>query len=289
MEFRKLGSSQVEVPVIGLGTWKYGGGIEPLRIGIDFGASLIDTAEIYGTEEIVGQAIRGLRDRVFIVTKVAPRHFQRSQLIAAANNSLRRLNTEYIDLYQLHWPNYTVPIEETMAAMETLVDTGKIRFIGVSNFSVRDLKNAEKALSKYKIVANQVRYSLIDRSVEEGLLEYCHEKQITVIAYSPLGTGLLKIKAADPQRILPHVAQSVGRTEVQVALNWVIAKNNIVAIPKASTASHVIEDCQSGGWRLSSEAYGLLGRGVRSTRRGQTTATLARWKRHANQRLGRQL
>src|SRR5437588_7645675 len=132
MESKALGSSQLLLPEIGLGTWNYAGGPEPLRVGIDHGAHFIDTAEIYGTEEVVGRAVRGDRARVFLATKVAPRNFRRRNLIAAADASLRRLGTDFIDLYQLHWPNYTVPIEETIGAMESLVDAGKVRFVGVS-------------------------------------------------------------------------------------------------------------------------------------------------------------
>lgn len=289
VESKKLGSSHVELPAIGLGTWRYRGGIEPLRTGIDHGACLIDTAEIYGTEGIVGQAIRGCRNQVFVATKVAPRNFRRRELIAAAENSLKRLDTEYIDLYQLHWPNHTVPIEETMSAMEALVDAGKVRFIGVSNFSVRDLKNAEAALSRYNIVTNQVRYSLIDRTIEGGLLEYCRQKQITIIAHSPLGTSFAKIHAADSEGVLAQVAIRAGRTEGQVALNWLIAKDNIIAIPKASTIAHAIEDCSSTGWRLSPGEYSALEMNVRCKRRGSAASTLARWKSHLRQRLGRHL
>jgi diketogulonate reductase-like aldo/keto reductase len=127
---------------------------------------LIDTAESYGTEEIVGDAVKHLGNRVFIATKVSPRHFRRSDLLMAADKSLERLRTDYIDLYQLHSPTCTVPIEETIGAMEDLVDAGKIRFIGVSNFSAAELRKAQRAMSRYCIVSNQVGYSLIDRSVD---------------------------------------------------------------------------------------------------------------------------
>jgi diketogulonate reductase-like aldo/keto reductase len=289
MEFKKLGSSQFQLPEIGLGTWNYTGGVEPLRNGIDHGACFIDTAEIYGTEEIVGRAIRGRRDRVFLATKVAPRNFRRPDLVAAAESSLRRLGTEYIDLYQLHWPNYTVPIEESMDAMENLVIGGKVRFIGVSNFSVQELKNAQRALSRYRIVSNQVRYSIIDKTIEDGLLQYCQEKEITVIAFSPLGTSFSQIKSADPEGLLAQVGKSAGKTEAQIALNWLIAKDNVIAIPKASTVAHAIENCGASGWRLSQEEYSLLETKIGWKRRGRIELTLRRWKRRAAQSLGRQL
>jgi diketogulonate reductase-like aldo/keto reductase len=162
MHHKDLAETGIRLPAVGLGTWQYRGGIEPLRTGITLGAYFIDTAESYGTEEVVGQAIHGIRKDIFLATKVSPRHFRRADVIAAAEASLKQLNTDYIDLYQLHWPNHTIPIEETMGTMEQLVDSGKIRFIGVSNFFLHDLRNAQKAMSKHKIVSNQVRYSLIE-------------------------------------------------------------------------------------------------------------------------------
>jgi diketogulonate reductase-like aldo/keto reductase len=289
VELKKLGSSNVHVPAIGMGTWRYTGGLEPLRRGIEHGACLIDTAEIYGTEEIVGQAIRGRRDRVFVASKVAPRHFRRRELITAADNSLKRLELDHIDLYQLHWPNHTVPIEETMAAMQELVDAGKVRFIGISNFSLPDLKRAEGVFSKYRIVSNQVRYSLIERTVENGLLEYCRQRQITIIAHSPLGVSFPTITAADPEQMLAQIAERTGKTAAQIALNWLIAKENVIAIPRASVISHTIENCAASGWRLSLSEYGLLESNLRCKRRGWVSSTAARWKRHVSQRLGRQL
>src|ERR1700730_6166421 len=201
MKQKELGKTGVLLPEIGLGTWQYRGGVEPIRKAIVLGSCLVDTAESYCTEEIVGEAVKQLRNRVFIATKVSPRHFPRADVLIAADKSLERLGTDYIDLYQLHWPNCTVPIEETMGAMEELVERGKIRFIGVSNFSVSELRKAQLALSKYRVVSNQVRYSLVDRSLEVDLLRYCAENKITVIAYSPLAHGINHIKEKDPHSI----------------------------------------------------------------------------------------
>src|SRR5260370_33584407 len=153
MWLKEQATPGIRLPEIGFGTWNYRGGVEPLRAAIECGARLIDTAESYGTEEIVGEAIKGRRHQVFLASKALPRNFRRRDLLAAAERSLRRLGTDHIDLYQLHWPNLTIPIEEPMRAMEELVDTGKIRFIGVSNFSVRDMVNAQASLSKQRIAA----------------------------------------------------------------------------------------------------------------------------------------
>jgi len=289
MEFKTLGLSQAEVPVIGLGTWNYSGGIEPLRAGFQHGASLIDTAEIYGTEETVGQAIRGIRERVFLATKARPRNFRRRELITAAERSLQRLGTDRIDLYQLHWPNYTVPIEETMAAMEDLADQGKICFIGVSNFSVRDLQKAQAALSKHRIVSNQVRYSLIERTIENGLLQHCQQNRITLIAYSPLATGLARIKSADPAGVLARVAKSSEKTVAQVALNWLIAKPGVIAIPKAANVEHTIENCDAAGWRLSQADFDLLETQIRHESRGRVQSAARVWARNLLQFCGRRL
>jgi diketogulonate reductase-like aldo/keto reductase len=258
-----------------------------LRAAIECGARLIDTAESYGTEQIVGEAIKGRRHQVFLATKALPRNFRRRDLIAAAERSLRRLGTDHIDLYQLHWPNLTVPIEEPMRGMEELVDAGKVRFIGVSNFSVRDLVNAQAALSRQRIAANQVRYSLIERTIEGGLLEYCQKSGITVIAYSPLATGLGNIRAADPEGVLRKVAEASRKSEAQVALNWCISKEKVIAIPKASSVEHVVENMGASGWKLQPQLARLLGDRIRYRRRGPLEMRARRVVRWGMQKLGR--
>jgi len=287
VEYKHFPRTALRLPEIGFGTWRYRGGVLPLRKAIELGAHLIDTAESYGTEEIVGEAIRGVRDRVFLATKALPRHFRRADLLKSADESLKRLGVGHIDLYQLHWPNYTVPIAETMATMEELVDRGKIRFIGVSNFSVSDLEKAQAALSRHKIVSNQVRYSLIDRTIEGRLLRYCEQQEIALVAYSPLACGLGHIKERDAHRTLERVSGLTGKSEGQVALNWCITKSQVIAIPKASSVDHVQDDCGAAGWRLSPEHVALLDRGIGFRRRGRVEARLRRAARHLLQRLGR--
>ncbi len=284
-----LGNTNVRLPEVGLGTWNYTGGVEPLRRGIALGACLIDTAESYGTEEIVGEAIKGVRQSVFLATKVLPRHFRQQDLLLAADRSLQRLRTDYIDLYQLHWPNYIVPIEETMAAMERLVQLGKIRFIGVSNFSLSELRKAQAALSKNRIVSNQVRYSLVERSIERGVLPYCQQHQITVIAFSPLATGLSNIKRRDPRNVLGDVAAQVHKTEAQLALNWCLRHDSLIAIPKAASVDHVAEDCGASSWQLSPEQIKLLELNIGFRRRGGPELFLRRTARHVLQRFGHNL
>jgi len=284
---RDLARTGIKLPAIGLGTWQYKGGIEPLRTGIALGARFIDTAESYGTEEVVGQTIQGIRKDIFLATKVSPRHFRRADVIAAADASLKRLKTDYVDLYQLHWPNYTVPIEETMGAMELLVESGKVRFIGVSNFFLPDLKSAQAVMSKYTIVSNQLRYNLIDRTVEFGLLEYCRQHNITVIAHSPLATGFSSIGAKDRERVIDKIAQARSKTAAQIALNWCISKKGVVTIPKANSVEHVKENCAASDFELSPEELKLLEQKVEYYRRGSVEICLRRVARQGLQYLGK--
>lgn len=287
MEHRELGKTGLNLPVIGLGTWQYRGGIGPLRTGIALGACFIDTAESYGTEELVGQAISGIRHRIFLATKVSPRHFRRSDVIRSADGSLKRLKTDYIDLYQLHWPNYTVPLDETMGAMEELVDSGKIRFIGVSNFVVNDLVNAQKALTRHTIVSNQVRYNLTDRTIEYGLLRYCQEQHITVIAHSPLASNLASIRVNDPANVLGELAEARSQTVAQVAINWCLSKQGVVTISKASSDEHVRENCAASDFQLSAEELQLLNTKIRFRRRSSFEIGIRRSVRHLLQTVGR--
>jgi diketogulonate reductase-like aldo/keto reductase len=255
MELQQLGNTGVMVPEIGLGTWKYRGGVEPLQRGMALGAYLIDTAEIYRTEDVVGQAIQGLRECVFLATKVSGAHLRPDEVLRAAEGSLRQLRTDVIDLYQIHWSNARVPIKETMQAMEALVDRGQVRYIGVSNFSVRELRAAQEAMTKYPIVSNQVLYNLNRREIERDLLPYCQEHQITILAYTPLDDGRLaapsRLRRSQGTRVLEQVASEVQKTLAQVALNWCTAHPNVIAIPKSDRVDRTVENCQASGWRLS--------------------------------------
>ncbi len=266
---KPLAQTGESVTEVGLGTWSYHGGVEPLRKGLEAGARFIDTAESYGSEPVVGQAVAGMRDRVFIATKASPRNFRYQDVLRAADGSLRRLNVDHIDLYQLHEPSYSVPIEETMEAMEKLVDLGKIRFIGVSNFSVTELKRAQKAMRKQPIVANQVRYNLADRTIETDLLPYCQANHVTVIAYSPLGRQLRRILDCDPKGALPEVAKATGKSISQVVINWCLCKDGVVAIPKGNSVQHVLENCGASDWRLTAEHVRRLDNDIRFRRRGR--------------------
>ena len=262
MEYKELGTTGAKIPEIGLGMWNYRGGVEPIRRGIDLGAVLIDTAEMYGTEGVVGEAIKGMRERVFVATKVTGTHLRYDEVLRAAEGSLKRLGIDCIDLYQIHWPDRSVPIRETMRAMEELVDQGKVKFIGVSNFYLRDLEEAQACMRKNKIVANQVKYSLVQRGIEKDMLPYCQQHGITVIAYSPLDKGVLTrrslLRNRGSLKALETIARETGKTMAQVALNWCIAKPNVIAIPKSDSIERTVENCGASGWKLSEDQIRTL-------------------------------
>ena len=268
MEFRQLGRTGERISTIGMGTWKIGvytslaeraKQVQALRRGIELGCNLIDTAETYAdgkSEEVVAEVIGNVRKDVFIASKVSPENLHRDALIAACMQSLKRLNSSYIDLYQIHWPNPKVPIRETMAAMEELVRDGKIRYIGVSNFSVRQTNEARNALSKSELVSNQVEYSLRSRAVETDILPYCKRERLTLIAYTPLARGSV------PEAMIPQaICEKYGMTPIQVMLNWVTRSECVVAIPKSADVKHVEENASSVSVRFSEEEYHKITRG----------------------------
>jgi diketogulonate reductase-like aldo/keto reductase len=272
MLFRPLGRTRESIPVVGLGTWGIGGemgpdssrdegGIQALRLGLGLEMKFIDTAEMYGaghSEEVVARALEGRRDGVFVASKVSPRHFAYDDVLAAAKRSLKRLGLKQMDLYQLHWPSSRIPISETMRAMEKLVEDGLTRYIGVSNFSVEQMREAQYSLSHEKIVSNQVEFSLIDRSVEAGILPYCQKEGLTLIAYSPLGQGKIPRGRGASFKVLDEIAGKLGKSRNQVALNWVLQHDSVVAIPKAASTDHIKENAQVVEWKLGGEDYQRL-------------------------------
>ena len=262
MEMKELGNTGVMVPEIGLGTWKYRGGNEPLRKGVSLGATLIDTAEMYRNEVEVGQAIDGLRDKVFLATKVLGSNLRYDQVLRAAEQSLRKLDVDCVDLYQIHWYNCGVPITETMRAMESLVDRGMVKYIGVSNFSTKELQESQAAMTKHPIVSNQVLYNLNNRRIERDLLPYCQQNKITIIAYTPLDSGSLasspRFMPARRSQALGRLAEELGKTRAQIALNWCISRPNVIAIPKSDSISRTVENCEAGDWKLTADQVRML-------------------------------
>jgi diketogulonate reductase-like aldo/keto reductase len=259
---RKFGWTETQVPVIGQGTWTIEGdsakerrAIETLRMGLDLGMTHIDTAEMYGNgraEELVGEAIENRREQVFLASKVLPQNASYEGTIAACERSLRRLRTTWIDLYMLHWPG-SYPIRDTMRAMEKLVASRKIRFIGVSNFDVGELQEAERALTTGRIACNQVLYHLRERGIERRLLPYCTKRGIAVMAYSPFGQRAFPAADTAGGKVLAAIAARHKRTPRQVALNFVTRHENVFTIPKTTHPDRVRENAGGVGWDLTPE------------------------------------
>src|SRR2546423_6373047 len=236
------------VPVLGQGTWRMGDDaskrkseVAALRTGIELGMTLIDTAEMYaqgGAEKIVGEAIAGRRDQVFVVTKFYPQNATRERMAAACDRSLRRLDIEQIDLYLLHWPS-DVPLKETLAGFEDLLEAKKISYAVVSNFDVDEMTELSRLKGGLeRIVTNEVLYNLERRGIEWDLLPRMRQRHRPIIAYSPVEEGLL----AHPHPVLKRVAERHDATPVQIALAWVIREDGVIAIPKAADPKHVREN-----------------------------------------------
>ncbi len=231
------------IPRIGLGTWAMGetvaaarDEVAALQLGLDLGMTLIDTAEMYGeggAETIVGRAIAGRRDGVYLVSKVYPHNASRAGVIAACERSLKRLATDRLDLYLLHWPG-SEPLEDTVAGFEQLVAYGKIRAWGVSNFDTDDMARLTAVPNGQNCVTNQVLYHLGERGIEWRLLPDCQRADLMVMAYSPLGQGGILTKP-----LLVKIAHKHGTTPAAIALAWLLRQPNVVVIPKAATAAHV--------------------------------------------------
>ena len=246
-----------DLPVLGQGTWGMGergsdraAETAALRHGLDLGIGLIDTAEMYGSggaEEVVGEATDGRRDEVFLVSKVFPHNAGRRGAIEACERSLRRLRTDHLDLYLLHWRGGT-PLSETIDAFEELRDSGKIRHFGVSNFDSDDMRELWTQESGSGCAVNQVLYNLTRRGIEFDLLPQCRERELPVMAYSPIEQGRL---LGDP--VLERVAERHGATPAQIAVAWVLAGDGLCAIPKAATRDHVEQNHAALGIRLSAD------------------------------------
>lgn len=250
------------VPALGMGTWKMGeqrgqaeGEIAALAHGVDLGMTLIDTAEMYGdggAEKVVGQAIAGRRDEVFIVSKVYPHNAGARSAVAACERSLKRLATDRIDLYLLHWRG-SIPLGETVAAFERLVADGKILRWGVSNFDVDDMDELLRLPEGPRCATNQVLYNLTERSIEWRLLTYCRRHSIPVMAYSPVGQGAL-IK----HRKLAALAVSLSVTPAQLALAWTLAQAQVIAIPQSSNRAHISENRAAANLKLDAATLAAL-------------------------------
>ncbi len=292
MKYVELGKAKEKVSAIGLGSWQLGSkawgygrdfekdiAIKIINAALDQGMNLIDTAELYAggkSEEIIGEAIKERRDEVFIATKVFLHHMTTKGVVKAAQRSAERLGVKTIDLYQIHWPNPIIPLKGTIKALDKLVDEGKIRYIGVSNFSMKRLKSAQ-ALTKYEIVSDQVGYSLAKLNPEKELLPYVQETGVKIIAYSPLAQGMLtgkytyanrlqhkgwrrmntlfspgNLKRAEPLLSkLREIGEKYGKVSAQVALNWLISNASVIAIPGAKSVQQLESNLGATDFQLN--------------------------------------
>jgi diketogulonate reductase-like aldo/keto reductase len=265
MEKRRFGSNNRMVPVIGQGTWYIDQAdrktaIATLRRGLDLGMTHIDTAELYGDAElIVGEAISGRREEVFLVSKVLPTNASRRGTLAACENSLQRLQTDRLDCYLLHWRG-RFPLEHTIEALEQLQHHGKIRSWGVSNFDVPDLQEAREIAGDGRIACNQILYHLQERAIEHSVLPWCEKRGIAVVGYSPFGHGDFPGPDTKEGMILQQIAEAHHATPRQVALRFLIRHPSVFAIPKASSPEHVEENAGAGDLYLTEDELALIDR-----------------------------
>jgi diketogulonate reductase-like aldo/keto reductase len=260
---QKFGGNGPQVPVIGQGTWYLDRGdrkaaVAALRRGIDLGMTHIDTAEMYGEAELViADAIAGTRDGLFLVSKVLPSNASRRGTIAACERSLKRLKTDYLDCYLLHWRG-SYPLEDTVAAFDELVATGKIRSWGVSNFDTDDLDELLDVAGEGRIACNQVLYHLQERAIEHAVLPWCERHGVAVVAYSPFGHNDFPSPRSKGGEVLQAVADAHKATPRQVALSFLARTPSVFAIPKASSADHAAENAAAGDLTLSKSEIAAL-------------------------------
>jgi diketogulonate reductase-like aldo/keto reductase len=263
MRTHPFGSTGAKVPVIGHGTWYIDRGdrkaaVAALRRGIELGMTHIDTAEMYGDAEvIIAEAILGQRDKLFLVSKVLPSNASRKGTIAACERSLRRLKTDYLDCYLLHWRG-SYPLADTVAAFEELVRAGKIRSWGVSNFDADDLDEMLAIAGEGRIACNQVLYHLKERAIEHTVIPWCERHKVALVAYSPFGHDDFPAIKSKGGEVLQRIADAHGATSRQVALAFLTRETTVLAIPKASSAEHAAENAKAGDLVLSDGEIGAL-------------------------------
>ncbi|WP_438013659.1 aldo/keto reductase [Sorangium sp. So ce315] len=265
MEHRAFGSTGVKIPVVGQGTWQMetddeAACVDAIQRGLDAGMTHIDTAEMYGSgavETLVGKAIAQRRDEVFLASKVLPGNASYAGTIEACERSLKRLRTDRLDLYLLHWPG-SHPLEETFRAFKDLRAQGKIRYFGVSNFDQAELSKAIAIAGANEIACNQVLYHLLERAIEHRVLPLCERHGIAVVAYSPFGSGRFPAPNSTAGKVLASIAAARGVTPRQVALRFLLRRQPVFVIPKAASAAHALDNAAAGDLRLTSEDLARL-------------------------------
>jgi diketogulonate reductase-like aldo/keto reductase len=258
IETDSWGWTGVQVPKLGQGTWKMEAddaaqATAALRAGLDAGLTHVDTAELYGNgrvEELVGRALAGRREEVFLVSKVQPSNASRQGTLRACERSLRRLQTDRLDCYLLHWPG-PHPLEDTIAAFEELVQAGKVRCWGLSNFDVADLEGARRIAGPRRIACNQVLYHLEARDIEAEVLPWCLRHEVAVAGYSPFGSGRFPAPSSKGGKVLARVAAVHRASAFQVALAFLVRQSGVLAIPKAADPEHVRSNAAAAALHLS--------------------------------------
>jgi diketogulonate reductase-like aldo/keto reductase len=281
MDLHRFGATRRDVPVIGQGTWyndtdNLDAAFDALRVGLSLGMTHIDTAEMYASgvaEELVGKAIAGRRDEVFLVSKVLPQHASRSGTVAACEASLARLGTDRLDCYLLHWRGGH-PLEHTVAGFEQLLDEGKILSWGVSNFDVPDLEEITAIGGQGGPVCNQVLYHLRERAIEHDVLPWCEKAGLVVIGYSPFGHGDFPGPDTRGGRVLGKIAHAHHTTPRRVALRFLTRQPELFTIPKASSPEHAAENARAGDLHLSESEIEEIDQAFPLGRRPQVLPTL---------------
>lgn len=260
MEKRPFGGTGARVPFIGQGTWQMEDDdrdacIRALQVGMSLGLTHIDTAELYGhgeVEKLVGEAIAGRREQVFLVSKVMPSNASYEGTLRACERSLKALRTDFLDCYLLHWPG-SHPLEDTLRAFEALVTAGKIRSWGVSNFDVPELEEALEIAGPGRMACNQVLYHLEERAIEHGVLPWCEAHGVAVVGYSPFGSGNFPSPRSPGGRVLAEIARAHGVSPHQVALRFLVRRPSLFTIPKASSEKHVRDNAAAASLKLSAD------------------------------------
>ncbi len=273
MTFNKLGNSELQISAIGLGTGGAFGNksdsdlVELVRSAIDLGINFFDTAESYfngRSEVILGKALEGLKDKVIIASKFSPDHSSEAKIVKALDGTLARLKSDYIDLYQIHWPNMIVPLEETLGTLEKQVKKGKIKCIGISNFSLKRIKKSVEILKLYPLASVQNEYNFSERSVETKILPFCRKYDVTFIAYNPLSSGF-PLKNKSQAYIVSKLSKKYKKSEAQIVLNWLISKENVVAISGTTSHLHLLENAGATSFLMESSDLDLFDKSFKLT------------------------
>jgi aryl-alcohol dehydrogenase-like predicted oxidoreductase len=280
MEFRDLGTTSTKVSAIGIGTNGIGGitshalggrdakdiskdeeWVRLLRLGIDLGMTFIDTAERHAAghcEEIIGRAMKGMRDKAFVATKFSPEDNSYEGVLKAANRSLVRLDTSYIDLFQIHWPNPNVPLDQTMRALKTLINEEKVKYTGLCNFSIRETRAAMSYIDPEHFVSISHGYNLLERTPAEQLIHFSKENKLTFVAYTPFLYGMMTAKNDQRMKSLSEISKRNNISVPQLVLNWVIREPNVITIPKTSNEAHLKDNASALDIKVNSEDLAII-------------------------------